>query len=866
MMKMNNKNSPPGILKYCLRKLAKNIEKRSIVGDFEEEYDEIIINNGKLHALVWYLFQIIISIPHFIKNSVYGSTAMFGNYIKIAIRNLLKYKIYSLINISGLALGLSVFILAAAYTCFNRSFDTFHENAENIYGIVQVLHSGNEGEQHNAQVPAPFIPAMVDEFPEVEDAVRFTRITRTIVKHENESFYENSIWYVDPNFLTFLTFNMISGDPYTALSKPNSIVLSKKTAIKYFGDEDPVGKSLTLNNEVDVIITGVVEDPPSNSSIQYDFLVSLETIRNFYGWMDDWHNMTSLGALIILPDNIDPGGVEDKFPGFVEKYYPDSFDTLKKVYLLPMTDFYQAIDAIDLRSEMMYQTPYVIVYFFIAMAIILLAVVCINFINLSTARYMNRAKEVGLRKVIGARRTQLIRQFLGESLIISIFALPVAILLYEFIRPGYISLVGYDMDLSIWSYPVLIIFLILFTLVVGLLSGIYPAFFLSSFKPVEIIKNKLIKGRKGFALKKILVVSQFVLSILLIVLSIAVKNQMSFLKESEFGHNRDNVLLVKIPSEARENTGLLKDSFLRHPDIEYVASSLNRPMKWWPQTQVVPEGIDRDDAWTMSWYGVGYDFIEAMEMSIIKGRSFSREHNEDNSFIINKMAADQLNWDNPIGKQITRGDQTGTVIGVVDDYLFYDAHFYMTPSVLYLNESPNYLLIKYSTDQPSEIQKYVTNQWENILTDLPIEQSLLTDDYLEGYNYIPIMSMVFAFIGGFAICISCLGLFGLASFTISRKIKEIGVRKVLGSSVNGIVKLLVSDFMALVLISNALAIPVSIFGLKLFLQWTWKYNTGVDYSYFVFASLITFLTAILAVIFQTMKAAYANPADSLRSE
>ncbi|MFC1492668.1 ABC transporter permease [candidate division KSB1 bacterium] len=866
MMKINNRNSPPGILKYFLRKLAKNTEKRSLVGDLEEEYNEITINSGVLHAFFWYLFQIIISIPHFIKNSVFRSTAMFKNYIKIAIRNLLKYKVYSLINISGLALGLSVFILAAAYTFFNRSYDTFHEGAENIYGIVQVINSANEGELHNAYVPAPFIPAMVEEFPEIEDATRYTRITRTIVKNEENCFYENSVWYVDPDFLTFFSFEMISGTPAEVLLKPNSVVLSRSYAIKYFGDEDPLGKILTLNNEVDVLVTGVVEDAPSNSSIQYDLLVSLETIRNFYGWMDNWNNMTALGAFVLLPDDIQPQNIDEKFPGFIDKHYPESFNTLKRIYLMPFTDFYQAIDNIDLRSDLIYITPYVIIYFFIAMALILLTVVCINFINLSTARYINRSKEIGLRKVIGARRTQIIRQFLGESVIMSLLALPAAVLLYELIRPAYINLIGFNMDLSIWSYPVLIVFLIIFTLFIGLLAGIYPAFFLSSFRPVDVIKNNINTGRKGFSLRKLLVVSQFVLSIFLIVLSIAVKNQMSFLQESDFGHNRDNVMLVKIPSEANEYTDILKDNFLRHPDIEFVAESLNRPMKWWPQTLVIPEGIDEDNAWTMSWYGVGYDFIEAMDMKILKGRSFSREQNEENSFIINKLAADQLQWDDPIGRQITRGGKTGTVIGVVDDFLFYDAHFYMTPSILFLSETSNYMLLKFSSDRTDGIRSYVEDQWKNIVHDLPIEQSLLMDDYLEGYNYIPIMSMVFAFIGGFAIFISCLGLFGLASFTISRKIKEIGIRKVLGSSVNGIIKLLVSDFMLLVLISNVIAIPVSIFGLKLFLQWTWKYNTGVDYSYFVFASLITLMTAVIAVIFQTLKAAYSNPADSLRTE
>ncbi|MCJ7579614.1 MAG: ABC transporter permease, partial [Candidatus Aminicenantes bacterium] len=553
---------------------------------------------------------------------------MFKNYLKVAFRNLIRHKFYSFLIISGFAVGLAVFLLAILYTGFNFSYDTFHKDVDNIYGVVQVLPSGNKGEQHTAILPAPLLPAMVDEFSEIQESTRFSRCRKMIVRNGKIALYETDVLLADPNFLSFFNFKLLTGKKEGILAEPHSILLSQDAALKYFGDIDPIGKILTLDNKIDVTITGVIENNPLNSSIHYDFLLSMETARSLYDWMDNW-GVNSLAAFIRLEGDSAKKNLETKFPAFIQKHFADSSDSAQRIYLFPLPEFRKKAEDLDILTYLMWFEPYSVSYFFIGMALGLLLIVCINFMNLSTARYMQRVREIGMRKVVGARRSQLIKQFLGESILISLLAIPLALILYEIIRPAYLNYVGTNIDISLWSYPYLALALLGGTVFLGAFSGSYPAIFLSGFNPVQILKGQLQKGKKGGTLRKILVVSQFVISILLIIFTAAISQQLRYLMNKNFGFERSDVVVLPIPPEMRQNFIPFKKELARHPKVKRVSAAAHVPVNWMPENQVIPEGYEEKEAWTMNTYGIDYDFIELLNMTLVEGRSLSRDFRDE---------------------------------------------------------------------------------------------------------------------------------------------------------------------------------------------------------------------------------------------
>jgi len=791
---------------------------------------------------------------------------MLKNYLAVALRHILRHRGYSLLILFGLALGIAVFMLAAVYTGFNISFDTFHQGADRIHMIVQVVPSENKGEQNSTVLPAPFLAAMIAEFPEIEDATRLSRCGKIIVRSIDQIFYESNVLLVDPNFFAFFNFDLRKGNPLTSLTEPNSIVLSEDAAVKYFGDSNPVGKTLTLDNDIDVSVTGIVENNRLDSSIKYDFLLSMETARRLYGWMDDW-TVNSQTPFVKLKKGVPSGLVVKKFPAFIQKYFPETPDSPQRLFLLPLLDFRRMAESLDLQSHLFWGTPFVVSYFLIAMAFVLLLVVCINFMNLSTARSMQRAKEIGMRKVIGARRFQLVKQFLGESVIISILAIPLAIGLYLLLKPAFVAAVNLEIELALWDYPLLCVGLLGGVLLMGLFVGSYPAFVLSSFRPVQVLKGNLHAGRRGVSLRKVLVVSQFVLSILMIVFTIAIKKQLDYLVQMDHGYNREQVLTVTIPPDARERVELLKKELATHPDIRMISTARHRPINWSARTPVIPEGYDENDAWSMNAYGVDYDFIELLQIDLLQGRSFSKDFADRESLILNETAVKQLHWDNPIGKELRLGDKKGLVIGVARDFLFDDAHWKIEPSVFFLEEEdPGYMFIKTANVPLAGILQFIREKWRTVVPALPFSYSTLQDRFELDYQYIESMYIVFGAIGLFAIFISCLGLVAIAFHSVGRRTKEIGVRKVLGASVPGIIRLLLFGFLKLVLIANIIAWPLTYVLLKRFLGWAWAYTTDISVMFFVLAGVMTLLFAVLSVVYQTVKVSLSNPAEALRYE
>lgn len=796
---------------------------------------------------------------------------MFKNYLLVALRNLKKQKLFSLINIIGMAVGMAGFAFFAHTAGVKLNADKFHKNADRIYSVIQVLPLENKDEEHTAYTPAPLLPALRSEFPEIEDGVRVFPAGRMTLKREDDSFYENGILFVDPNFLTFFTFEMVAGNPQTALSEPYSIVLSEAAALKYFGDENPIGKVLTLEKNINVTVTGVTKNIPRTSSIRFEFLVSMETCRSLSDMLGDW-TANRHTAFLLLPEGFNKVRLEEKLPAFIEKYIADSPESTKQMYLFPFLDIRLKSNHI---TSFMASSYMVSVFIFFSIGVLLLLVVCINFINLSTARYMHRTKEIGMRKVIGARRSQLIMQFLGESILLSFLALPAAVIIYELIHPIFSSYlesavlgIATTVSNSIWNYPFLLKYLFIAAFLTGIFSGIYPAFFLSSFQPVQVLKGSLHSGKKKRRGSKIMIVFQFSLSIIFIAFASILKNQSDHLLKADFGFNRDRVTVLQISGEARSNLELIKTEISRHPDVVSVSASANLPGVWSSMRPAVPPGVSEDEAITVEAYGIDYNFIEALDMRILQGRSFSRDYADSNNFIINETAVKRFQWEDPVGQQLKVGDQTGTVIGVVKDFLFADLGFSLPPAVLQLEpENLNFMLVKYSSlGSFKSIRELLKEQWHIVTPDLPFNCYTLEEYFHDMFRPLNVLARFLNIIGITAVLFSCLGLLGLSSFMVERRTKEIGIRKILGASLTRVIWVLTKEFIILVAVANIVALSLVYFGWNKILQTGLLFMTGIGASTYVFAALISLLIAAIAVTSQTLKAARANPADSLRYE
>jgi putative ABC transport system permease protein len=789
---------------------------------------------------------------------------MLKNYIKIAWRNITKHKIYSAITMSGLVLGLGIFIVFALLLHSQSKYDSFHEKGDRIYSVVQVLPRGMEKDHHSAITPVPLRDTLLAEFPEIEKASRFFPPGRLVIKYGDNLFYENRIRFVDADFLSIFTFELKRGEAETVLSNPYSIVLTEESAIKYFGNEDPIGKSLMINNDFDVVVTGIVADIPENSSIHFDFLVTFKTAEALNIRMDDW-GVNNQATFLLLSEGADLTKIDANLSSLIQRYYPDSFESPKQLYLHSLVDFHLNSYEIDCywSAARMSQIGIWII------AVLILIIACINFMNLSTARYTTRANEVGMRKVIGARRIQLIKQFLGESLLMAFISLPLAILFSEFARPGLIALLGGGMYIaSIWEFPQVLVLTLSVTLLTGFFAGSYPAFYVSAFKAVQVFKSRLIKGKKGSRLRKILVVTQFTFSIILILMTVITLQQNNHNRNVDLGFERTGIITARMSKEANEKLDVLKKELLKHSNIDSVSAAVSLPIGWETEQQVVPEGVREDDALTMNTYGVDYGFIEMLGIEIRQGRSFSEDFGDDNNIIINEAAVKQLQWENPIGKQLAIGEKKGTVIGVTKDYHFKEIYLSrIAPAVLYLDrEGFNYVYVKVvSPDKISSGIEHMKNQWSILVPTLPFEYDTLElafDDMLSGDKTVELTGTL----GLIAIFLSCLGLFGLSSYAVQRRIKEIGIRKVLGASVSGIVQMLIKDFMKLVIISNIIAIPIAYFSMNRLINFLYSYPITIGVGVFIVCAFCSLLVAFITVSSQTIRSALSNPIESLRYE
>ncbi len=801
---------------------------------------------------------------------------MFKNYLKIAVRNLLKHKAYSFINIAGLAIGMTCCLLILLYVLNELSYDRFHQDANRIYRIAW------QSSNPQTRTPHPMAQAMVKDFTEVESAVSLSPIwgpglTRPMfsVKYGDQRFEEREVFSADSTFFEVFSFPLLKGDPKIALRSPTSLVITEDVARKYFGDEEPLGKVLTINNEVDLKVTGVLQNIPANSHFHFDFLIPYALLKmretgSYYQWEDFGHyNYVKLAL------HADPKTLETKIPDWFLKYNEWPADDVQELKSGQVAFRLQPVTDIHLRSHLKWElepnSDVAYVYLFSAIAVFVLLIACINFMNLSTARSATRAREVGMRKVLGAFRAQLIGQFLGESILLSVMALLLSIAAVELLLPFFNSVSGRNLAVNYFENPWLILGVGAMSLAVGIVAGSYPAFFLSALQPVRTLKNTVKFGARSARFRQILVVTQFAISIALIAGTGIVSSQLEFLKNKKLGFDKEQVVVVPIKSSAmRRNYEAVKAELLRDPAIVSVAAASNVPGGRFNQNQIYWQ--DENGEQDVSQVRVDYDFFKTLGIEMAEGRSFSKAMSTDsaNAFILNETAARMYEWVTAVGKQITWLDddntRRGTVIGVAKDFHFQSLHRSIEPLIFHvLPEGFNYFLIKINGNDVSTTLAYLEKKWRTLEPERAFEYSFLDSDFAALYNSEERMQAIVGNFSFLAIFIACLGLFGLASFTMQQRTKEIGVRKVLGASVSGIVLKLSRDFTRLVLIAFIVASPLAYFAMNAWLQ-NFAYRTVIGFGVFAWSGLLAFVIALLTVSSQAIKAALANPVDALRYE
>lgn len=867
-MTTQKRHSSPWFPKWLLHKLADFQENYLIAGDMEEALHGVASERGYRFAVLWFWIQVIFCLIRYVINQTYWSLSMVKNYLRIAFRNLMKQKMYSTITVVGLAVGLGVFIFFFRFYLWALNADHFHDHADRICTVVQVFETSHDENRNTTDIPYPLIPELKLAIPEIEDATRLYWPGRMIVKGKDEPFFENDVLFVDPNFLSFFNFQTILGNPEIMLSGHDKIVLTRSKAMKYFGNASPVGKTLKLNNRVNVTVSGVVEDVVdigTLSTIDFDFLVSMETGHALFNSMDDWSNHNQTG-FVRLAQGTQLGDLNEKFDRIVRQFYPEDPDAPKQIFLFPMKDV--AFNARHIEGY--YGSDYFLAYiFFLIIGTLFLLIVSINFVNLSTARYTDRMKEVGLRKVVGAFRSQLILQFLGESVLMTLISLPLAALSYRLFCSAFSARVGISFDFSLWSHTPTVVAFFLVSFLTGVLSGLYPALFLSSFRSAHILKDKL-QGRGGRGRsRKFLVIFQFTISAMLILMAVVWMRQAAFVYEVDFGYDRENIIVVSLSDEAKDNRHLLKEMILQHPDVTSVSASFALPVHWRTMKNVTPEDKTETESMSISVFEADYDFVDALDMHITHGRDFSREYDDDNNFIINELMVNRLGWENPLGKGLLVGTERGTIIGVVEDFQFMNLFYPMVPGIVALEQDDlNYLLVEFEREESfSSIVEHIRKKWQTLIPFMPFEYFTLDDHFDQRhFNGSKLISEIIAIVGIVAIFFSCLGLVGLASYSARKRTKEIGIRKVLGASATSILSTLGVDFLKLVILSNIIALPIAyLISMKL-LDFAYSRHISIGVDILLLPVLITLITAISAIVSQTLKAAFANPADSLRYE
>jgi len=810
---------------------------------------------------------------------------MLKNYINIAFRNLIKHKFYSLINILGLSIGLTCFLMITLFVTDELSFDKFHSDADRIHRM-DFTGNMNGSEFITALASVPAAETMVREFPEVEEATRLRVRGNYLVKRKDgeDAYNEDATTFADKNFFDFFDFKVLSGDKSTCLERPNTIAISSSLATKIFGNEESIGETLVLDNDEDYEVTAVFEDMPANSHFRFNMLMSMEGLEEAKQtfWMG-----FNFNTYLKLQQGFDPKELEAKFPALIEKYIGPEIEqfmgaTLEEFaeagnaagfFLFPLTDIHlksSKLGDIGPGGSMQY------VYIFTAIAIFILILACINFMNLSTARSAGRAKEVGVRKVMGAYKTQLVKQFLSEAFLITLISIVIAYSLSFLILPFFNNLAEKSINSSNLFSLNFIAIMVAILFVVGFLAGSYPAFYLSKFRPIETLKGKLNLGLKGSGLRGFLVVLQFSVSIIMIIGTAIVFDQLSYIQNKKLGYSKDQILMIHDPWLMDDKAESYKNEAIQHSSIMSGTMSSFLPVEtssnnnlWFPGATPTKE-----ESYVFSEFRVDHDYMETLEIEMAEGRSFTKDFPSDSSAVVlNEAALRQLGWEKGVGMNLSSygGSQENPivevhkVIGVVKDFHFQSLKNNIAPLVFELGRSRGFVSFKISSEDIPATIGFLENKWDEFAPGQPFAYSFLDDRFSEMYKAEQKLGKIFGVFAFLAIFIACLGLYGLAAFTAEQKRKEIGVRKVLGASITSIVTLLSREFLKLVAISIVIASIVSYFTMTGWLE-EFENRTEINFMVFVMAGVAALVIAWVTMSFQSWSAARANPAESLKDE
>ena len=784
---------------------------------------------------------------------------MFKNYLKIAFRNIKRNKGYSFINITGLAIGMACFILMLLLALDELSFNGFHENAQRIYRVI--IENDTIYKSPIAVTSAPLAAALKKDFPGITEAACFNYAGGGLVKYGDKIIEEDYFTFTDPSFFKMFSFSFLKGNPLTALQDPLGVVLSEKTAEKYFGNKNPLGEVLEIKNIANLTVTGVIQTP-KNSSLIVDFMVSNHLYNYYHMNIDDW-DWLNFVTFVMLHSKADAEQLKSQIYGYYKKRWPDTkarllLQPLKRIHL------YSNYQYDKLRTSSIYA-----IYILLLLAVFVLLIACVNFMNLSTARSAKRMKEVGQRKVVGANKQQLIRQFLGESILFSLIALFFAIALVELALPHLNQLVFKEMSLYGSFTPIMALGFIGIALLTGIIAGSYPAFFLSSFKVVYVLKGPAQKGAKGSLMRKILAVGQFAVSILLIIAVTVLYKQLHYIRNVNLGYDKEQLVCVEMNADIKKSYDAVKSELLKEPGIINVTAAINLPVWAWPSfTASKWEGKDTDRRLKLHYCYVDYDYFKTFKMKILQGRGFSREFPSDltSAVILNEEAVKQMEIENPLGKHLDLMNHKGKIIGIVKDFHFNDLRSKIDPLVIKLApKETDFMVIRVGPNSIPGALELIKRQWKSFAPDYPFKFRFL-DDHLD-LIYLPerAIGKVVSIFTLLAIFISCLGLFGLASFMTERRTKEIGIRKSLGASVSGIVRLLSKEFLKWIVVANIIAWPIAFLVMNKFLQ-IYAYRTTIGVWPFLLAGVLALLIAVLSVGSQSIKTAKTNPVEALRYE
>jgi putative ABC transport system permease protein len=787
---------------------------------------------------------------------------MLKNLIKTAIRHIVKHLGYSILNILGLTLGITSALFLIIYVADEVSYDRYHEKADRIYRVSSTI---KEPDDQFTWIVAqiPFGPQVVHDYPEVQSSVRFINMPRALYKFEDKEFNEENFFYVDSTLFDIFTYKVIKGEIKSALLAPKKIILTEKIANKYFGKSDPIGKTLTTGTDT-YEVTGVIQDVPTNSHFRFDAVAARNNLPKQLG---NWGNF-GVFTYLLFPEKFDVKAFETKMQGMYDAYMKTIFGPLKisiKYHLEPLTRIHlYSTNA----SEPEPTGSITYVYIFAIVAIFLVLIASMNYMNLATARSTRRAREVGLRKVVGSRRGPLILQFLSESMVFTLISLLISIVLIIVLLPKFNLLAGKAFNIHVIYSPVVLLSLLAIILIVGILGGSYPAFFLSRFSPVTVLKGEVTQGSAGSLFRKILVVIQFTVSVIMIICTLVVFRQLNYMKTTDQGFDQKNVVGLQLNGPMVRKYPVLKQSLLENQNVKYVTST----------NTAVGEGsgkvifnVETDQG--MSQKGVNFavvdhDFIETLGIKMVKGREFQQDMPSDTltGVVVNEAFAKRMNWTETIGKKVElKPFIDGRVIGVMKDY--HQTGMYNAIESLMLLYRPlnNVIYIKLSGSDTKQTLSFIERKWKEIFPDQPFVYTYLSERFNRQFEADDKRGLVFTMFTVLAILIACLGLFGLASYMVEQRTKEIGIRKVFGANENTILGLISKDFLILVAIGIVIAVPVAYYFMNRWLE-NYVYRTKIEVPLLLAAALLTILITFLTISYKSYQAAIMNPARALKAE